>query len=131
MFSRPKPKANQSSVLHQELPPSPSPDCCSCNTAMPTVKPLHSQSLTHTVIAVTCLAVCPRCNEKHIGTRSIRVKHGRTAFVSQQFEVYSEVTHGEKLKAMLGAMQAKPDQLASIQARPVTPHPDTVVGDGC
>lgn len=131
MFARLKPKAPTSAVLQQELPPSPSPDCCSCNTSMPTVKPLHSQSVNHTLIAVTCLAVCPRCSQKHIGTRSISIKHGRTKFFSQEFEIYSEVKHGEKLQLMLGAMQSKAEQLASIQARPVSPHPDTIVSDGC
>lgn len=114
-------------LLNQRLPDAPPPTCQSCSAPMPqeAVKRVSIEPVTHGTFKIACLAKC-RCGARHIGHRAIAADMRTTRFLSQEFELYSEATHGPALQAVQARIEKKADKLAEIEARPVTEHVGSV-----
>ncbi len=110
-------------LLTQRLPGAPAPQCLACEALMAedAVKRVSIEPVTHGTFKVACLAKC-RCGARHIGHRAIAADMRTTRFLSQEFELYSESTHGPALQAVQARIAKKADKLAEIEARPVTEH---------
>lgn len=122
-FQRQNP-AGLNQHLNMRLPPSPDPACIGCGAKLRDVRHFHIELLTGQIYDVHVLAQCQKCLTNHIGKRSIGSEKGKTRFLAQKFERYSEAEHGEFLRTVTQRINKKRDKFERIQAKPVLAHPD-------
>lgn len=110
--------ANQ--LLNLRLPEAPAPECCTCSAALTDVRPFHAEPAGVGMFRLACLAQCTHCQARHVGFRSVALDgRNATRFLLQEFEIYSEATHGKDLKKVAEQIAKKRAKFDEIQSRPV------------